>query len=316
MGQVFIILGLLSAVLTVILFRGMNQQPAQVEAPTKTKELVVAVRSIPKGEAIGRGDVKKVDWPEELYPKPESYKNPKDIIGRVTSTDILAGQPVFKLNLAEKGARSGITNLIPNGFRAITISVSESKAVAGFIKPGDHIDVLATFEIRVAKEAKESLPVVPWENNVPLTDTVVQDITVLAIAQELDEKQLPYEDDEDEDEGDKDKKKSDSAKVVSTLTLAVTPEQAEKIAFSEERGKLKVVLRNHNDQQKPVLIGTVTDSIVDLQDALAKALADKGQTRAPRPKVVPMGPPQEPAPISTVGTVEVIKGTESTVVSF
>ncbi|MCA9842698.1 MAG: Flp pilus assembly protein CpaB [Cyanobacteria bacterium HKST-UBA03] len=313
MGQVFIILGLLSAVLTVILFRGMSTPPAEEMVETPTKPLVIATHSIPKGQAIQNDDVKVVEWPEDVYPKVEVYENTKSLVGRIATSDILAGQPIFMLNLAKEGTRGGLTTLIPNGFRAITISVTESKAVAGFIKPGDHVDVLATFEIRVAKEAKEGLPVIPFENTIPLTDTVVQDIPVLAIAQEVNEKELPHQSDEEEAKTDKDDKKKggSGAKIVSTLTLAVTPEQAEKIAFSEEKGVLKVVLRNQSDKEQPRLIGTVTGDIVDLVEALTKA---GGPPRKPEPKAEPEAPVV--MPISPYGRVEVIEGTESTTVSF
>lgn len=323
LGQVFILLGLLSAVLTILIFRSsMTSKDAQSgDKPVETTALVVARHSIPLGETISPTDLKVVQWPKESYPKADVFKTTKSLVGRVTASDIIAGQPIFQLNVAGKGAQGGLNVLIPKGYRAITISVSESKGVAGFVKPGNYVDVLATFDLQVDKEAKDQLPAMPLESELSITDTVVQNLMVLAIAQDFTRKDLPYQKKDDKKEGDaqkeadkKEDEKSEAAKVVSTVTLAVTPEQAEKIALAEEKGSLKLVLRNQHDHQMVELMGTVTDDILTVKEALLK----NPNRFMPPPPPMPVGADLPPLnlPLIPSRSVEVIQGTESNTVNF
>lgn len=140
---------------------------------------------------------------------PNAIRNIDQAVGRLTRVEILAGQQVLSEQLYGQDERPGLTFVIPPGKRAVSVAVNEVIGVAGFIKPNDRVDILGTFDT--------------GDNNT-VTTTVLQDVEVLAIAQKM----------EDEDT---------KARVATTVTLALSLQEAEKVTLAEERGSLRLALR-------------------------------------------------------------------------
>lgn len=143
-----------------------------------------------------------------------SYGSVGDVVGRLPLVNIPMGQPLLSSHLASHGALPGLWHRVQKGMRAVTVAINEVVGVGGFLKPGLHVDIIGV--------AQSGLN---WESN-----TIAQDVPVLAIAQD-----------------DKDKKDSTRAQIATSATLLVSPQQAEAISLASERGRIRLVLRAAND---------------------------------------------------------------------
>ncbi len=195
-------MGLLSAMLVHNYLTGLEplQQPEMVE-------VVVASRRISSNSTINREMVERRRVSVDAI-HPEAIFDINEINGRITTSEIVAGEQVLHSRVLPLGQIPGLSFTIPADMRAMTIAVNEVVGVAGFIKPGDKVDILATF-------AEEQ----------PFTITVLENVMVLAIAQEMENKQNP------------------SARVSTSVTLALNPQQTEKLTLSDERASLRLSLR-------------------------------------------------------------------------
>lgn len=180
--------------------------------------VVVASRDLPAGQALSAGDLKVNRWPQAGLPQ-GSFNSVKTLTGRVLKTAASKGEPLLAGKLAAKGLRGGLSAVVPEGYRAMTVRVDEVIGVGGFVQPGDQVDVLAT----VAKG--------PYSKD-PITRTVLQSVTVLTVGENV-----------NQDKNAK-KPKRDKSKVV---TLQLTPLQAETLALAANEGKLLLALRNNAD---------------------------------------------------------------------
>lgn len=214
--------GLLTAALAYTYTASLTNQAGQ---PTyKMVPIVVARTAIPARTSIlpAMLEVKRLPEPAVL---PNSLRDPEEAVGAVTRDAVVAGEPLIRDRLWPKGQQPGLTFAIPAGKRAVTVAVNEVVGVGGFVKPGDLVDVLATFDREFF--GQES------------TVTVLQGVQVLAIAQTM-----------------KDDGKAD-AKVSTTVTLAVTLEEAQRLTLAEERGKLRLALRPSGGES-PVKVPAAT----------------------------------------------------------
>lgn len=192
--------------------------------PAKTT-VVVASRAIPSRTRVERDALRLMEVPVE-HVHPDSIRKVEDVAGRITRGEILPGEQVLEGRLYDRDERPGMSFIIPEGKRAVTIAVNEVLGVAGFINTGDFVDVLGTFDGGVAGE--------------DLTTTVLQHVQVLAVAQQM------------ERTGD------EKPKVTTTVTLAVTPKEAEKVTFAEERGRLRLALRPAEAPARVIRLAPVT----------------------------------------------------------
>jgi pilus assembly protein CpaB len=138
----------------------------------------------------------------------------------VAAQNIMAREPVTDQRLAPEGSAAGLSAVIPEGYRAMTVKVDDVVGISGFIQPGTLVDVVVVID--------------PAEKNGeqgPISKIVLQNIKVLANGQNIDKP--------------KDDREANSVKAV---TLLVTPEQAEKLALASTEGKLQLVMRNSIDQ--------------------------------------------------------------------
>jgi Flp pilus assembly protein CpaB len=279
-GHLFIGLAIISGLITILLFRGSSgpAKETKVEAP-QTRPVVVATHELLAGEIISPDSVKVVDWPVDYYPQTNVFEDMNQLVGRVVRKDVFSGQPVSEYYLAGNGSAGGLPVVIPPGYRAITIDVTETKGVAGFIKPGDHVDILGTFNFQLPEASQKAISArsgVLLQDSFDVTQTVMQDVLVLAIAQEMyAPKETPSTGSEPVDAAKKQAEQSTGtdptkAKIVSSVTLAVTPEQAEKLAYADTKGQLRLTLRPENDTQPANVIGAFTGDVVPIRNVLAK----------------------------------------------
>ncbi|MDP9347919.1 MAG: Flp pilus assembly protein CpaB, partial [Gemmatimonadota bacterium] len=153
MKKLWLVLGLalasggLAAFLTVN-YLGQRPSEALAAAPFRGK-LAVAARDLPPGAVLGVGDIKLIDWPEEALPA-GFVASPNQAVGRGILSPLRANEPLLSSKLAGEGAGGGLTVLIPEGMRAVSVKVDEVVGVAGFVVPGTRVDVLTTLTPRAA----------------------------------------------------------------------------------------------------------------------------------------------------------------------
>ncbi|NBQ67690.1 MAG: Flp pilus assembly protein CpaB [Nitrosomonadaceae bacterium] len=200
---------LLGSAAVVVAGKWINEQ-TRVDASS----VFVALRDIDAGTRLTPEMLKKTDWPSGSVPA-GSFRDGEPLRNRVLKTHLVTGEPVLESKLAPIGTSGGLSGVIAEGKRAITVRVNDVIGVAGFALPGNLVDILVS--------AKD-------ENNNPFSKLVLEQILVLAIAQDV---------------GRDDTK----PKVVTAVTLEVSPEQAEILDLARNIGTLSLALRNQVDGQ-------------------------------------------------------------------
>lgn len=189
---------------------------ATAKAPEskEMKDVVVAAKPLGIGASIKPGDVKVSKVPVDQFPK-GAFSKVEEVMDRPVVSSILLDEAVIVGRLGERGSGQGIAPIIPVGMRAVTVRVTEVVGVAGFVLPGMRVDVLVTGR--------------PPESNDTITTTVLQNIVVLSAGQ-------TYQPDA-----------KGQAINASTVTVLVSPEQAELLTLAGNEGRIQLVLRNGSD---------------------------------------------------------------------
>ncbi|UCH36154.1 MAG: Flp pilus assembly protein CpaB [Armatimonadota bacterium] len=226
----------LAAALLAYLF--LTREKARAAEMTEPVQVVVAAQDIPLRTVIEPGMVREATRPIGTLPA-NSATSMREVMGRVTITALAADEPVQRAAVAPRTASLGLAYVVPEGMRAVTVALDPIIGVAGFLKAGDHVDVLATFEV----------------DKVSVTKTVLQDLELLAIGAEV----LPEE---------VDQPKSDKAarpKEQPNATLALDPADAEKLILAESKGRLRLTLRPVGDIVHVALDGVRSDALIGIR---------------------------------------------------
>ena len=275
-----------AAVATALVYQAIQRRPVQqVQQPQAF--VVVAAKALQTGERISAGGVKLVGWPAEAL-VPGSFTKVEDVIDRGVLTQIAENEPLTETKVAPVGAGAGLPPTIPPGMRAISVRVNEVVGVAGFVTPGNRVDVFVTLT----------------RNDSSLTRVVTSNVQVLTAG-------TKYE---------QDKSKSGEAIPSTVVTLLLSPEEAERVVLAAAQGQIMLALRNPMDLEQTKTQGTRLASLYgDVPSApaaqAAKALETAPKAAGPRPRpvaaplvVAPPPPPPEPKPY----TVEAIRGAKRT----
>ncbi|SPR99178.1 Flp pilus assembly protein CpaB [Cupriavidus taiwanensis] len=180
------------------------------------KQVVVAANDLNLGQPLNGGQLRLVSWPAGSVP-PGAFTDAKALEGRVVRTSLQRGEPILDAKLAPVGTKGGLSAVINDGKRAITVRVNDVVGVAGFALPGNYVDVI----VNTNEEAKTN-------QNSSISKIVLEKILVLAVAQQVSRDET-------------------QPKVVNAVTLEVTPDQAEKLDVARSVGTLSLVLRNQMD---------------------------------------------------------------------
>jgi pilus assembly protein CpaB len=202
---------------------GVSQAIKRMPAPKPEVELVpvvVATRAIPIGTRLTKDDVKVVAWPAKTQ-VPGAFSAVEGVVDRGVIAPIGLNEPVTTARVAGPEAGAGLPPIIPAGMRAISVRVNDVVGVAGFVLPGTRVDVL----VAVSDDGDDS------NRKEPMARTVVSNVQVLTSGTRYDQVEA---------------KNGDSLKS-SVVTLAVLPEDGERIALAANEGELSLVLRNPID---------------------------------------------------------------------
>jgi pilus assembly protein CpaB len=238
------------------MMRGASAPQARAAAAPEAQGpmILVATRQLPVGTIIGPDSFRFQPWPKELVEKAYFLKEKTDtnsLVGTVVRYPITAGQPLTQGALVHPDDRGFLAAALGPGMRAVTVKVSQEQGVAGFVFPGDRVDVVLAQEIKI-KEGSSSYP----DEQLFTAETIVNNVRVLATDQRYDA----------EDETGK-----TPVRTFGSVTLEATPEIAERIAVAQGMGKLSLALR------------PLADSAGDLDAAIASGAVDvptKGGTAA------------------------------------
>lgn len=185
----------------------------QTPADTNEVSVVVAAKAVPKNTALTADMLQLKKLPSEAV-LPDAARNVGDVVGMLTGGALETGEPILVSKLIRAGTASqGFSYSLPDGKRAVTIPVDSTSGVAGFIRPGDRVDVLAILTLQ-----KKNSP-----DRAATSLTLLQDRKVLAVGSST--------------EG------NDSVGGYDTVTLEVTPDEALKLNLAANSGKLRLVLR-------------------------------------------------------------------------
>ncbi len=204
--------------------------------------VVIASSDIPEKTRITRSMVKQVEMPVD-YIHPRAARNLNDVVGAIASQPLVAGEQII-LNRVVKGkeTEAGLSYLVPQGKRAVTIAVDEVSAVGWNVRPGDHVDIIGTIEVPMPVRGSSG----ERETRV-ITVVALQDVEVLAVGTDT------------EIVKDQGKEKEIKTK---TVTLAVTLDEAKPLVLADEEGKIRMALRS------PLERGKVFSSPFELEDFL------------------------------------------------
>ena len=316
-------------------------------APVGVTKILVAARAINPGEVLSEVDIRWVDWPqallEERYIQESEFSVPTGdepstdtapiartggnngaqttggeaaqpaaqadvtVVGAVARRRILINEPISPDALIRRGDRGVGAAVVTPGMRAISIQISESSAAAGFIMPGDFVDVVLTANIRSAVDANKSgLSRFDFPDGDTIinytSESVLENVKVLAIDQSMNQNTA----------------EQGPARVGRTATIEVTPNDAGRLLIASQLGQLTLTLRSLVKEpqtaetqaatEDPFYFTSDTSSSRTLA-AITNYMSKAGQPVMPKPKVEePVAPPPPPPVDSTGGTVRVNRG--------
>lgn len=271
---------------------------SSAQAYTKNlTRVAVAKVAIPVGSRIIPEQLMVVQFPKESTPD-GTFDSPEKLAGRVAITNIAPREPVTESRLAPIGTAAGLSAVIPEGYRAMTVKVDEVVGISGFIMPGTLVDVVVVIDPEERAGMQD-----------PISKIVLQNIKVLANGQNIDQPENQRD-----------------ANSVKAVTLLVTPEQAEKLALAASEGKLQLVMRNSIDQGDEQTTGM--DKRKLLGGDRAVPAPDPGSLKSEQPngsqKPVSRRVRTEPKPVAQASTisapprasVEMIEGAKKRSIDF
>jgi pilus assembly protein CpaB len=184
---------------------------AQRKAPAAARTIVVASKALRFGDELTAPALREQPWPEDALPA-GAFGKIADLTGakRVVLMPIDANEAILATKITGPGQRATLSAMLGDGMKAVTIRVNDVEGVAGFVLPGDHVDVLLT---RTSSETKNTI-----------NDVVIQNVRVLAIDQVADQR-------------------AEKPSVVKAVTIEVDETEGQKIALSQTAGTLSLLLR-------------------------------------------------------------------------
>jgi pilus assembly protein CpaB len=207
-----------------------GQKPEVVEGVVQTVPVLVARTDIAIGTQLIDKQLKTAEWPTRYVPD-GVFSEPEMLAGRVLRRPVAAGEPLLEALLLPEGSEAGLLAVISENMRAVSVKVDPVVGVAGFVKPGTHVDVMVT--VRRIDQPKP----------LPYSKVILQDVRVLAIDQKMEEA------------------RNGGPELVSVVTLEVNPKQAEKLIYSAHEGRVQLALRNPGDRE---IVKTSSAGVVDV----------------------------------------------------
>ena len=223
-----------------VVFMVAGQLAPQNVAASK---VIVAAVDLGLGSKLNPQMLSVMDWPQGSTPN-GTFADLKDLQDRVLKTSVQRGEVILQSKLASVGSAGGLSAVIADGKRAMTVRVNDVVGVAGFALPGNYVDILVNAQQDTGKGNETK----------PITKIVLEHVLVLAVAQEA---------------GRDDTK----PRLVNAVTLELTPAEAEKIDLARNVGTLSLVLRNQIDTASVTTTGITKSQLFDEAPVPTAAIA-------------------------------------------
>ena len=312
-----LVFAVFSAIMAKNMFSGAGARQAQAAPVPTGPKILVARKALPVGTIIDAESLTYQPWPKELietaYYLEGQGADAKSLVGTVVRFAITAGQPVTRGALVGPQDRGFLAAALGSGMRAVTLPVNATTGVAGFVFPGDHVDIVLTQDVKGGGDG----------DPLKVSETIVRNVRVLATDQRI---------------SDKDEEGKTAVKTFTNVTIEVTPAIAEKLAVAQSVGNLSLSLRSIADNgaelERAVAAGDIkvpAGANPAQEKTMLLALANRPMDKNPtfttggdvsrfQRRNVPPRPPKEggsgdAAPAIPMGpTVKVARGNEISVV--
>ncbi len=240
-----------------------------------TRPVVIASRDIPEGATIDRNAVSAAQWPIQAVPV-GAFSSVDSVAGRVTRVAVYNGEALVPGRLAPSGAGSGLEVKIPPGQRAMAVRINDVAGISGLLQPNSRVDVLVTIRDN--------------DSDRQVAKLFMSNMLVLSVGTEVqrDAQGRPNN--------------------ATTVTLAVTPEEAERLAIAMNTGSIQLVLRGYGDpdsvRTKGANSGDVlsqlkgTSIVIPQQSARPRVVYRPLPAPKPEPRKEPPPPPPDSATVN------------------
>ena len=289
MLAVAVLAGLAAVLLATQWMQGQSAQRGRI---------AVANADIELGGRISAEMIRMTDWPRDSVPQ-GAFADASLLNGRVVLVSLQRGEPLTEARLAPVGSKGGLSAVVPEGRRAMTVRVNDVVGVAGFALPGTFVDVMVNTQAEGGQRG--------GDRDRSISKIVLERILVLAVAQEAD-------------------RDSTKPKVVNAVTLEVTPRDAEVLDLARSVGTLSLVLRNPSDPVRTATAGATKSellgiSTVSTPDPAPVKPPPHVRSPKPAPQVLPVAasrpelklaeataPPLAAAAAAVRACVEIVRG--------
>src|SRR6476619_87140 len=222
-----LVIAVVTAVMAKNMFAGAGAQQAAAAPVPVGPKVLVAKKALPVGTIIDADSFTFQPWPKELmqaayYVEGQPDGDPRKLLGTVVRYPITAGQPVTRGSLVGPQDRGFLAAALGPGMRAMTVPVNVNSGVAGFVFPGDHVDIVLTQNVSGGGDGPP----------LKVSETIIRNVRVLATDQRI---------------SDKDADGKTQVRTFSNVTFDVTPKLVEKIAVAQSLGQLSLSLRSIAD---------------------------------------------------------------------
>jgi pilus assembly protein CpaB len=283
-NSIILIVAVILGGFAAFLARGWLQSHSSQADAQKTVPILVATDALAFGAPIGAKDVREIDWPAQSSPE-GAFANFAELTKsgrRIALSPFVRDEPIISSKVSAPDQRASLSAVIEKGKRAVTVAVDDVRGVAGFIFPGDFVDVALT--------RTES-------GNGPqnFSAVILQHVKVLAIDQMAGQRQ-------------------EHPTVAKAVTVEVDPDQALRILLAANVGKLSLILR------QPTEVALGPDAKVTDRDLFGTDEAQASVPPSP-PVVQPVAyqpdpqpaipPPPPPAPETTTRKITVVRSVKS-----
>ena len=234
-------------------------------APPKvlTQQVVIAKLDIPEGAAIDRNSLVLATWPAPTVPA-GAYSSLDSVVGRVTRVNVFTGEAIVPGRLAPAGTGPGLELKIPPGQRAMAVRINDVAGISGLIQPNSRVDVLVTIADPMTGKQQAKL--------------FMENMRVLSVGTEIQ------------------RDAAGKPNTATTATLAVTPDEAERLAIAMNTGSIQLVLRGYGDPSAVTTTGANSGDVLSQMRGGRSILSDIDPTPRPAQRTT-QRPSPPPAPV-------------------
>lgn len=301
---VFLVLALVAgAAATILIYQVVQSYKARIAEATKPEEtqwVIIASGELFPGLQITENDIVGIEVPKKYAPE-DAFSSPELVVGAIPRERILPNEFIRPDRLADADSGIGLNALVPSGMRAVSLNISGAKALSGFLQPGNRVDVLVTITDKDSGKL-ETLTALQTVPVLAVNATMIQSAKAEAEAEAAARAAAEAA----KKAGKKVKKtKPTKAKGAPTVTLALTPDQAEILVHAQQIGNVTLTLRSDGDIAQAEAAGINTSELLGENEPPPVAAAPVAKAK---PKVEP---PKEQGV-----TLSIIRGSKTTTKTY